>query len=382
MNPRERVRIALEHKETDRVPIDMGSRISSVAVDTYNRLKRYLGINSPTEIIDWHQQIVRPDEKILQMFNVDIRYIHPKGASRDWKNGIPKNLEKRSDGIYYTDEWGLLRKKVGAYYEIVEPPLQSATIEELENYDWPDFSDSSRYEGLEKEAKKLYEDTEFAISTSPLMPIFQYCTFLRGLDKFLIDLMVNREFAIRLMDKVLELNIKFFNEFLDRIGKYLDLIIASADDIGTVNSTIISPEMYRELVKPRHAKLIQAIKRKTKAKIVFHSDGAVYPLIKDFIEIGVDVLNPVEPDLPGFEDFEKLKKELGSQICFYSGMKSQKVLLETSSDIEKEVRQRVRLLASGGGYIFASCHNIQAGVSPENICTFFKAIRRYGKYPV
>jgi uroporphyrinogen decarboxylase len=190
--------------------------------------------------------------------------------------------------------------------------------------------------------------------------------------------LANQPFAEALMERGLEIQLEIGSKLLAEAGNFVDIIHIS-DDLGTQKAPMISPELYRKLIKPRQRKLFDFIRGRTEAKILFHSDGCVYPFIADFIEIGVDILNPVQV---GAQDMEpkKLKREFGSHLCFWGAVDTQHILpFGTPQDVRDEVRRRIEELGDRGGYVLSSVHNIQNEVPPENICAMFDAALEYGR---
>jgi len=376
MKPRERLLRALEHKEPDRVPIDIGSAVTSIHIDAYIRLKRYLGINEKKpQILDNMQQVVVVDEPVLQRFHVDTRHIHLKPVKK-WR--------KLPDGGF-VDEWGIKWKKPknSHYYDMYEYPLANATVEDLDKYSWPDPDDPRRVEGLKEKAENLYYNTDYAIVLNGFGEcLFGLPSWLRGHAQFYMDLMVDKKFANAFLDGILDYEIRLAKNALNAVGKYIHVVRVS-DDLGMEKGPIISPSLYREMIKPRQKKLYQFIKENSNAKILLHSCGSVYDLIPDFIEIGVDALNPVQVAAMNM-DSKKLKEEFGEKISFWGGgCDTQRVLpFGCLEDVEKEVKRRIKDLAPGGGFVFAPVHNIQYDVSPEKICTLYDAARRFGTYPI
>jgi len=303
---------------------------------------------------------------------IDTRSIWLKRPG-NWKE------ETREDESY-VDEWGIVRKKVKGswYFDVIVFPLEKATVDDLKRYSWPDPDDPERFKGLKKEAEKLYRDNKYPIIVDPTGSIpFQNAQLLRGFGTFLMDLMLNQKFAEALMDKLLDFQIKLLKNLFKEVGSYID-VIKVADDLGTQSGPLISPDLYKKLIKPRHRQLISFIKENSKAKVFFHSDGGIYPFIEDLIEIGVDILNPVQVSAYGM-DPRKLKKEFGGQLCFWGGIDTQKTLpYGNTEDVEEEVKRRIGELAPGGGYILAPVHNIQPDVPPENICAMYKTAQKYG----
>jgi len=223
---------------------------------------------------------------------------------------------------------------------------------------------------LREEAKWLHEKTDYAvIADMPVLGIFETALVcLRGMERFMMDLILDKPFAKALLNKLSDKHIEFYRNYLDAVGEYIDIIMVS-DDLGGENAPLISPELYREMVKPYQKKLWQFIKDNTKAHLFQHSCGSIYKLIPDLIEIGVDILNPIQVAAKDM-DTKRLKEEFGDRLTFWGGIDTQRVLPYGSpEDVEMEVKERIADMAPGGGYVLTAVHNIQAGVMPENICT-------------
>lgn len=372
----ERIKKTLNHQEPDRVPIDLGgTSTSTITVAAYDRLKECLGLKAKNNIIDKVQQIVKPDEVVLTKLGIDTRSVWLKGP----KNGGDMPLTENS----YKDEWGIIRRitENGYYYDIVDYPLKKASFQDLDQYNWPDPCDPGRIEGLKEEVGALFDEADYAIVANFTGSIFEHAQHLRGFEAFFMDMILNQKFVQKLMDKILEFYLTLADKFFGIVGAYLDVVKIS-DDFGTQNGPIVSLKLYRKLVKPRQKELISAIKKKTRAKILLHSCGSISQFIKDFIEIGVDVLNPVQVSALGMSTV-RLKKEFGNEISFWGGIDTQKILpYGTVKDVEGEVRRRIGDLAPGGGYVLSAVHNIQPDVNPENVCALYEAAIRYGTYPI
>jgi len=380
MNSRQRLIMTLKHKEPDKVPIDLGGTQTGITVGAYNDLKRYLGIVEENEIIDLMQQLVRPSERLLKKFKVDTRYIFPK-KPKNWELRI-----KEDDYSYsFVDEWGItfkMPKKKGYYYDMVEHPLRDATIKDLKKYDWPDPRDPGRTEGLEKEAKNLYEHTDYAIVTGIAGSMFELAWYLRGFERFFMDMIENRKFAEALLDKLLEIWLDFFDEFLGVVGKYVQ-VVTVGDDLAMQEGPLMSLDLYRSVVKSRQKELFSFIKKHTDAYLFYHGCGSVSQFIPELIEVGVDILNPIQVSAKDM-DTHRLKKEFGSEITFWGGgCDTQRVLpFGTPEEVKEEVKRRIKDLAPGGGFVFNQVHNIQPGVPPKNIVAMFEAANEYGGYEI
>jgi len=385
MLARERVLMALNHEEPDRVPIDLGSTpVTGICRNAYVHLLASLSL-SPREIrvVDILQQLASLDEDVLQALEVDFRPIitNPPAAFR---------LQLRDEGDYetYYDQWGakLSRPKVGGYYfDYVEHPIKDSTLQALERYSWPDPDDPSRYEGLREQAQSLRERTPHAlVGTCDLgTDILARPQWIRGYAASMLDLAADPDFAEAFLERLTQIAVRAWSRFLDEVGEYLD-VAAFYDDLGMQDRPLISPAMYRRLVKPRHARIIETIKARTKAKVFMHSCGAVSEFIPDIIEIGVDILNPVQVSAAGMGDTAELKRRYGQHLTFWGGAcDSQRVLpFGTPAEVQKETRRRIADLAPGGGFVFAPIHNIQDDVSGEKTLALYRTALEQGRYPI
>ena len=383
LTSRERVRLALEHRETDRTPLDLGGVfVSTLNLSAYDRLNMHLGntegllSDSTPEIINRWGQSVRPSEEMLQRFRIDTRPIFSK-PPRYWRDLNYANS--------FVDEWGILRQRSNAdkyfYYDIVGHPLSDATsIDDLEKFRWPLGNDPGRIEGLREEAEYLYRNTQYSlIGNLGGVDMFEMCWFLRGYENALMDMVINQEFAHAMLRKILDIQKAKFDLFLGAVGEYIDAVVI-VDDFATQSSLFISPKTFRTMIKPYHKELIHHIKNQTQAKVLLHTCGAVRPLIPDLIEIGVDIIQPVQVSAVGM-DTSELKQEFGSRLSFWgAGCDSQEVLPHGSvDDVIKEVEKRMRDLSPGGGFVFSPVHNIQFDVPPENIVAMFDHAFAFGQ---
>lgn len=380
MTPRERVKKALSHSQPDRVPADVGGGAStSIVLGGYIALCDYLNIQyeTPIRFQSFVYQIVELDEKVMEALGSDCRPLLARPAKYRRAQMLPGNK--------FMDEWGVIYWKPEGilYYEVNESPLKEADISALGSYPWPDPYDPGRTEGLEEEAKWRYENTPFAIvGNAGAIDIWQRAVALRGFEQMLMDLVINKEFAHALFSIIVEFNKAIFEQYLKKVGKYID-VIRLADDLASQNSLLMSPETYREMLKPYHQDLINFIKSRTDAKVFFHSCGNIYPLIPDLIEIGVDILNPVQVAARDMSDTARLKEEFGDKICFWGAIDTQHVLpFGSEEEVVAEVKRRLKDLAPGGGYVLAAVHNIQPEVPPENVLAMCQTAKRYGIYPI
>jgi len=368
MNSRERFLKAINREYVDRVPIDLGGYLASFHRVSYKNLIDYLNIEdtSPKKPWDRVQQIVDADEIILNRFNIDTRHIRSKAPVNF------KVIELQENA--YIDEWGIKRKGTGLYYDIVDNPLRFKSAKELGSYNWPNPLDPGRYEGLRKEAKNLCENTEYAIVADPIGYGFvELGCAMRGFDIFFMDLITQNDFFKKFIDIVFKINVKMWELYLNEIGDYVQAVW-TCDDFGIQTSMMFSPDIFRSIIKPIYKEYIKKIKSFAKVKVIHHTCGSVFPIIKDLSEIGIDVLNPLQPLAKDMSP-EKVKKEYGSIISFHGAIDVQKLLINgTPEDIAGEVKKVASILGNGGGYILAPGHNIQPDVRPENVIALFDSI--------
>jgi len=403
MTHRERVIGSLEHREPDRVPIDLGAMLSTGIMGiAYNRLKAYLGISSgKTRMYDLWQQLAEPEIEILELIGADVLPVFifepkkwkestlPDGSPcevPDWFN--PKVLSDGSQIIKDRKGHTIAKMPKNSYYfdSIYHPLKKINTIQELKKQDlrstmWSMAPvDEKALGDLHKRVKTLYETTDYALMLNGAGGIYEWAQDLRGWDVFMMDLASNPKFAGYLLDILVEENIKRLEKILPVVGGYVQ-IIQVGDDLGLQDGPQLSPELYRKIVKPRHKKLYQYVKKYSSAYLFLHTCGSVYEFIPDFIEMGVDILNPVQVSAKNM-DTRRLKREFGKYITFWGGgCDTQKVLpFGTQEKVTKEVKRRTEDLAPEGGFVFTQVHNIQVGVPPENIMAMYNAVKSYGKY--
>ena len=376
MNSRERVLAALDHREPDMVPIDLGgTENTTITRIAYLNLRQHLGMPAEPDpfIINRQMDAVFPQEDLLQRFEVDFRPVKP---SLDWQ---PDIREMPDDSFY--DEMAILWKKAAYYYDMVEHPFENFTVADIDRFNWPDPYAPARIAGLGEQAKALYEGSQAAIVLADIVwGPFELGCALRGYEQFLVDLLQNERFASRLLERNLELAIGFWDAYLGEVGEYIQ-IVGLGDDLGIQTGPMISPALYRKFIKPLHRQLIDFIRIKTKAKIFLHSCGSVYDLIPDLIEAGVDILSPVQFSSAKM-DLGRLKREFGNQLTFWGGgVNTQRVLpFGSLQEIRDEVSRNFEIMASDGGFIFVPVHNIQADISPERILAVYETALEKRKY--
>lgn len=394
MTPFQRVQAALRHQEPDRVPVDFlatpevwNKLIAQLQPDTSQ-----LGAGGP---IDSALYVEPAREAIMRQFEIDVRLLSydmfcapppsllKPGAFEDWWISLARSTPNRMwvqsvpDGTWY-DIWGVHYRKVehefGSYQEFASFPLSEATsLNELKAHPWasPDWWDFSPIPNVVQSLDPRHQwYWRFRIGS-----VFEIAWALRGMQEFLIDLASQPEFPKYIMERLSEVYLENTRRVLDIAGDHIDMLYFY-DDVATQNSLMISKTMWREFVRPHHARLVDLAHSYGK-KVMYHCDGAVYPLIPELIDLGIDVLNPIQPDAKGM-DSKRLKDEFGDTLCFHGGVDIIKTLPRgTKEQVIAEVRERVNVLGKGGGYILCSSHHIQPDTPLENVLTMYDPRLRY-----
>ncbi|NMB15826.1 MAG: hypothetical protein GX980_01790 [Firmicutes bacterium] len=367
ITPRQRVLKALDHQVADRVPIDFGSTNNTgITAPAYERLKEYLGVNQETRIYDRMQQLVYVDEEVLQRFSVDTRGLILKGPENTLDEELPDNS--------YRDEWGIVRRQPqdSPYFDLVYSPFgEEMTSQLLDRHPWPDPKDPGRFRGLKEEAAHWRSHGDYAIVLQLRGGFIGQAQALRGFENWFMDLLLQPELLGELLDRTLDFAMKVASQAVAQVGDNVD-ILGYGDDIGMQTGPMFSPEVYRQVIKPRQAKFIDHLKTISGGKkVLYHSCGSIFDLMDDLIEIGVDAYNPVQTTAHKM-DLVELKKRFGDRITFWGGVDTHRILNKGSVDeVRRETRRVMDILSPGGGFVLNSVHNIQPDVPPENICAMF-----------
>jgi uroporphyrinogen decarboxylase len=384
MNSRERVLMALNHEEPDRIPVDLGgSVVTSIALSTYAAFREYLGLpHREVRTLETVQQIAWVDEDVMERLGLDVVPVFANPAA-----GYQPVFTQEPDGASaFKDEFGAtLRKPPSSfYYDWTAFPLSEPSLEALAHMDWPDPADPARYRGLREQVQELRASSDKALfGMAPCgHDLFNQLMRVRGIQEGLMDLVANLDFVEAFLDRLTQTICTAQELFLSEVGDLIDVHFA-ADDLSGQAWPLISPRLYRRLIKPRQARILQTIRAKTQAKIFYHSCGAIDEFIPDLIEIGVEIINPVQVSARGM-DSAGLKKKYGHNLSFWGGgCDTQNVLSRGSpQDVVREVRRRIADLAPGGGFVFNPVHNIQPLVPVENVAAMFEAARIAGQYPL
>ena len=382
MTSRQRMLAALDHQIPDRVPIDLGGNQTGIHKLAYEALLKHLGIDDPIVIMDAVQQLAQPCEAVLKRFHVDTRYI-AAGAAAGFKGEII--TQRRNGRLWHdlTDEFGVtwsMPDDQPYYMDVSHHPLAMATIDDVRDYPFPKGDDPGRFAGLRQRAMELRRETPYAVVSGISGVVYEICWYLRGLEQWLMDLLIEPEFCEALLDQTLKFWMDWFRAFLDEVGDVVDVIMIG-DDLAAQQGPLFRPELYRRIVQPRHRQLVQAIRQRTRAKIWYHTCGSCVEYIPDLLANGIDILNPVQISAAGM-DPAMLKRRFGDQLTFWGGAIDAQHVLPTASPetIRDHVRQNLEIWKPSGGYVFNNVHNIQAGVPPENIVALYDAAYQYGFY--
>lgn len=411
MNSRERIINAINHKEPDRIPIDLGATPSSgISIVAYQNLLKYLKKDHlQAYVYDVVQEVVQPETEILDYFGVDVfdlgrqfnqssDYWHRLELITGYPGMYPKWFEpqRQNDGSWLApNDLGepIGKMPLGATFfdQIVFPYLDGYP----ENYkdldlamnrtvwggfgftpwDWmgqPDF-----WEMLRKKTLEMKKQTDKAILLGVGCNFFEWGTFLRRMDNFLMDLFLNPDEVHRLLDELMKRHMDLLVNVCEAVGDIVD-IIKFGDDLGTNDGPLIPVETYREFFKPRHKIMCDYVKKHSNMHTMLHCCGGIYELIPELIDAGFEILNPVQINARNMEPL-RLKKEFGNDITFWGGgANTQNVLNNaTPQEVKDHVKYNLEVFSKGGGYVFNTVHNIMPDVPPQNIVAMFQAIHEF-----
>lgn len=375
MTHRDRVRLVLQHKEPDRVPVDLWGSASRIHNNLYKRLAKHFGFEQlgprprkgkTTEYVDY---------RISDVFDCDFRHINAGG---------PQNFKSYTDDQgNVIDEWGIGRKNFNGFAGITKHPLQEADLDDLKKFNWPDPYDPGRIEGVKEQAKEWFENTDYSISSTTVVSglHMELAQFLRGTTEFLTDLYINKKFAHYLIEKLNEIFIQMYSFYLEPIGKYLDWV-EFTEDFGMQDRPIIPDSIFKEFFFKPHKEFFRSIKKVApNAKIFLHSCGSIREFIPSFIEMGVEILNSLQPRAAGMDSFE-LKKDFGDSLIFHGGIDIQEALRGTKQEAIDETKKRIDAFGPGGGYILSPSNHFIDDIPEENIIAVYETAVEYGRYPI
>jgi len=386
MNSRQRLITALEHREPDRIPLDLGStQVTGIHVIAYQRLRQALGLPPvQPQLADVIQGLALPDADLIERLGVDVRGLFPRN-SHNW------NVIEQEQGDYwiYEDEWGITHRKPrpdGLYYSLWKAPLDrpELTAADIRGHHWPSMDDQSvalRIAGLRQQAEESRQAGYAVMLKDSFAGLFEMAQRIVGMERLLVMMAEEPLLAGVLFDRLVELKLSFWERVLPQLADVVD-IISQADDYGTQASQLISPAMFRKQLKPRWQVIFDRIRQLApSAWRFFHSCGNVRPLIPDYIELGTQILNPIHIRAAGMEPTQ-LKRDFGDSLVFWGGGVDTQGVLPNGSpqEVKEDVRRNIEALAPGGGFVFNTVHNIQADVPAENMLAMFEALSEYGVY--
>jgi len=377
MTHRNRVLTALKRQPPDRVPVDLGGTLAStINIHTYRRLMQHLGFGEdpPVAFLSRRSNSVLPDERLLQRLDVDCRAVILGNPDVNPEREMP-------DGSL-TDEWGVTWKHLGEGQHFINTDGPFYGKEPgpalVEAFQWPDPLDPGRFRSLRSQAQTLRIASDAAVILVLGVGVVHQIQFMRGYAAALEDLIVAPDFVQAFLARYAEFWVRMTERALREVGDLVDLVMFG-DDLGTQQGPVMNPALYRRMIKPTHARMVQAAKKFSKP-VLLHSCGSVAALIPDFIEIGIDALHPVQVTAKDMGTAQ-LKQQFGRDITFWGGIDTHRVLPRgTPAEVREEVRKRIADLAPGGGYVLGSVHNIQAEVPVENVLAMVEAAREFGKY--
>ena len=421
MTSRERVVCALNHREPDRVPLDLGSSVvTGIMVTTYAALRRELGINdTPPRVSELIQMLAEVEIPVLERLGCDVVGLMPVTGAfaiphRDWKpwrtfDGtevlMPGQFHYRvneqgdlllSPGGDTSKRPSGLMPKDGYYFDIItrQQPLDWDHLEPDEFAEQFTRLSDEELEHLRATADDLYRNTEFALLgifgggalgdlPKVLAPEMEAPKGIRNFDDWMTAHLTHPEYIREVFARQTERAIENMELYREAAGDRITAIYISGTDFGTQRGEFISPDMYRELYQPFHKQMNDWVHAHTTWKTFYHCCGSIYQLIPCFIEAGVDILNPVQCSAANMEP-QRLKREFGDRLVFWGGgVDTQHTLpFGTPEEAREEVAERLRIFAPGGGYVFNPVHNVQAKTPVENLIGMFEAAREHGRYPI
>lgn len=377
---RERLVAALEHRAPDRVPIDFATGgTTSPVPEFYAKLAAHYQLAGTPALLPHMLRLCPVAESILVDLDVDTRPVY--------MGRIRQGIRPCSESAAFYDEWGVKWREIDTgltvYRELAESPLADATLADLEDYPWwPDPLDPDRWVGVRETAEQLYHGTDYAVVGCPgFNGVWERACYLCGFERMFSSLVLEPEFVHALLRRLTTLSVVALGRFLELAGPYIQ-VIKMGDDLGSQQGPLMSPRLYRGLIKPYHAELFGFVHQRTAARVFLHTCGSVYRLLPDLVDVGVDILNPVQVSAAEM-DTRRLKAEFGDRLSFWGAIDTQHILpYGTPEDVACEVERRIADLGPGGGYVLASVHNVQADVPVENLLTMYRHARTVGRYPL
>jgi len=420
---RERVALALNHREPDRIPLDLGSTpMTGMHVSTVYKLRQALGLDTPgtpVKVIEPYQMLgeIKPD--LIAVLGVDVVDLQSQETMFGFKNeawqpwttfdgtpvlvpaGFNTAPEPNGDILMYPEgdksvpPSGRMPKD-GWYFDTIirQPPIDDSQLNVEDNLEEFNLITDEELAYFRDEAVRLYTETDKAIMASfggtgfgdiALVPVpwLKYPQGIRDVEEWYISTVTRRDYVYRVFERQCEIALTNLARLYEVVGNRVTAILITGTDFGAQTGPFISPQTYRELYKPFHQQVNTWIHTHTTWKTFIHSCGSVLALLEDFIDAGFDILNPVQCSAAHMEPRE-LKRTYGDRLVFWGGgIDTQQTLpFGTPDDIRREVRERISIFGPGGGFIFNSIHNIQAQVPIENVLAMYETVREAGSYPL
>ena len=409
MNSRERILAAVEHRQPDKVPVDMGATPSSgISAIAYGNLKNYLGLGQGRmQVYDVVQQLAQPEDFMLDRFRVDVVDVGRAFNKEEcaWESTkladgqaafYPAwfHPERQPDGSFIArmkDGLAIAQMPAGGTFfdQMYFPYLDGYPADfrdlstemgrilwaALVHSPWDHASDAGFWETLRAKALELRRTNDRALMIVIGCNLFEWGTFLRRMDNFLMDLVAEPEKVEALLDALMERHLATLEKACRAVGDLVD-IIRFGDDLGTNTGPFMAPATYRQFFKPRHTLLCDYVHKHSHMKTFLHSCGSIRALLPDLIEAGFDIINPVQTNCRDMEP-ERLKREFGRDICFWGGGCDTKSVLPkgTPQEVKDHVKWRLEVLMPGGGFVFNTVHNILPEVPPQNIVAMYEAVQ-------
>lgn len=411
MNSRERILAAIRHQQPDRIPVDLGATPSTgISVVAYKNLVSHLGMGHlKNRVYDVIQEVTQPEMELLDHFGVDVLDIGREFNTAEdyWQEleliaGTPAlypkwfNPVRQPDGSWHvagkTAEFiGKMPQGATFFDQLIFPykegyPANYDTLGDdmsrviwggfgFTPYDWID--EPGFWEMLRAKTLELRQKTDKALLLGVGCNLFEWGTFLRRIDNFLMDLFLEPDQVHKLLDALMERHMEFLAKVCTAVGDIVN-ILKFGDDLGTNTGPFIPNETYQEFFLPRHKQMCEFVRANSGAHTMLHCCGGIYELIPDLIEAGFEILNPIQINAINMEP-GKLKLEFGRDLTFWGGgINTQSVLNRATPDeVKKHVTQNLEAFYRDGGFVFNTVHNILSDVPPQNIVAMFDAVREF-----